>query len=57
MNRQGSAKYCQKDKEKFQNLSEEIKRERERDREREYGRERYKNLSKDEKQKLVEYRK
>ena len=47
-----SAKYCQENKERYQNLSKE-----EKEKKQQYGRECYKNLSEYEKQKLVEYRK
>ena len=56
-----SAKYYQENKERLQKkLVKNIKiflKKKKKKKQRQYGRERYKNLSDDEKQKLVEYRK
>ena len=60
MSKNSSAKYYQNNKERLQkNLVKDIKvfLKKKKKKKRQYGRERYKNLQEDEKQKLVEYRK
>ena len=60
MSKKLSAKYYQENKERLQKkLVKDIKMflKKKKKKKQQYGRERYKNLSEDEKQKLVEYRK
>ena len=55
-----SDKYCQKNKKRLQKKlikDTKIFPKKKKEKKQQYGRERYKNLSKNEKQKLVEYRK
>ena len=59
MTRQASVKYCQKSKRLKKSLVQGIKilLKKKKNKKWEYGHERYKNLSEDEKQKLIEHRK